>query len=245
MHLAAFVTLVLFANRYAPMFPVHWLQTVLHDYGYAAVGVGLLLESMGMPLPGESLMIGAAIYAATTHRLDIYILVPVAAAGAICGDQFGYLIGRWIGFRALSRWGGRIGLREERLMLGRFLFRRYGGRVVFLGRFVAVLRTFVAVLAGANRMPWHGFLLWNALGGVVWTSLYGFGAYALGDAAKQVSGPVGIALGVVIGAALLAALVFVKRNEARLMDEARRQMGQTAVGAARANSRDAEARRPV
>jgi membrane protein DedA with SNARE-associated domain len=206
------------------MFSLPWLQTVLHQYGAAAVGIGLLLESMGLPLPGESLMIAAAIYAATTHRLDIFILVPVAASGAICGDQIGYLIGRWIGFRALARWGGRLGLTQDRLLLGRFLFRRYGGRVVVLGRFVAVLRTFVALLAGANRMPWHSFLLWNALGGIGWTSLYGFGAYALGDAALRLSGPVGIALGVVIGVALIGALVFVKRNEARLMAEARQEM---------------------
>ena len=110
-------------------------------------------------------MIAAAIYAATTHRLNIFALVPVAALGAICGDQIGYFIGRWIGYRVLRRLGRRVGLSEERLELGRFLFRKYGGRVVFLGRFVAVLRTFVALLAGANRMPWHSFLLWNALGG--------------------------------------------------------------------------------
>jgi membrane protein DedA with SNARE-associated domain len=185
------------------------------------VFVGVLLESTGAPLPGESLMIAAAIYAATTHKLNILLVVPIAAAGAICGDQLGYGIGRWIGFRVLARWGRRVGLTEERLQLGQYLFRRYGGRVVFLGRFVAVLRTFVALLAGANRMPWHRFLLWNALGGIAWTALYGFGAYALGAAAKQISGPAGIALAVVGAGLLIAAFVFVKRNEARLLEEAR------------------------
>jgi membrane protein DedA with SNARE-associated domain len=210
------------------MFPLHWLDDALKDYGYSAVFVGLLLESTGLPLPGESLMIGAAIYAATTHKLNILYIVPVAALGAICGDQIGYFIGRWIGFRVLKRWGRRIGLSEERLDLGRFLFRKYGGRVVFIGRFVAVLRTFVALLAGANRMAWHSFLLWNALGGVGWTSLYGFGAFALGKAAQQVSGPVGIGLAVAGGVLLIAALVFVKRNEKRLMEEARQEMQQPA-----------------
>ena len=203
---------------------MHWLDHLFSEYGYAVVGIGVMLEATGLPLPGESLMIAAALYAAATHRLDIFVIVPVAAVGAIVGDQIGYFIGRSIGFRVLARWGRQIGLSEERLELGRYLFRRYGGRVVFLGRFVAVLRTFVALLAGANQMAWHSFLMWNALGGVGWTSLYGFGAYVLGDAVKRVSGPVGLAMAVVGAIALVCGLVFVKRNERRLLDEARTEM---------------------
>ncbi len=206
------------------MFPVHDLTGLLHQYGYAAIFTCIMLESIGLPLPGESLMIAAALYAATTHSLSIYILVPLAAGGAISGDQIGYFIGRWIGYRLLARWGRKLGLTDERLELGRFLFRKYGAEVVFFGRFVAFLRTFAAVLSGANRMPWHIFLLWNSLGGIAWTSLYGFGAYALGDAAKRLKGPVGIGLAVVGGTALLAALIFVKRNESRLLEQARREM---------------------
>jgi membrane protein DedA with SNARE-associated domain len=204
--------------------PLHWLEAALRAHGYTAVGLGVLLESIGLPLPGESLMIAAAVYAATTHRLNILLIVPIAAVGAVCGDQIGYGIGRWIGYRVLARWGRKIGLSEARLELGRFLFRRYGARVVFLGRFVAVLRTCVALLAGANRMPWRAFLLWNALGGIGWSCLYGFGAYLLGKAAKQVTGPVGLGLAVLGGLGLIAAFVFVKRNEARLLEEARREL---------------------
>lgn len=206
------------------LLPLHALADLIHSYGYAAVFAGILLESIGLPLPGESLMIVAALFAASSHRLDIFALVPVAAAGAICGDQIGYFIGRWIGDPVLSRWGRKIGLTDDRLVLGRFLFRRYGGPTVFLGRFVAVLRTFAAMLAGANRMAWHRFLLWNALGGIGWTSLYGFGSYALGDAARRISGPVGVGLALVGGLALLAAVMFVHRNEQRLLEEARREM---------------------
>lgn len=206
------------------LLPVDALQNLLEHYGYAAIFAGILLESMGLPLPGESLMIAAALYASTTHRLDIFILVPVAAAGAICGDQLGYFIGRWIGYRALARWGRKVGITEDRLQLGRFLFRKYGGGVVFFGRFVAFLRTFAAVLAGANAMPWHSFLLWNALGGIGWTSLYGFGAYGLGDAAGKIRGPVGIGLAIAGGLALLAVVIFVHRNEKRLLEDARREM---------------------
>ncbi|HEX2940947.1 MAG TPA: DedA family protein [Rhodopila sp.] len=207
-----------------PFLPLHAMDQVFGQYGYGAVFAGVLLESIGLPLPGESLMIGAAIYAATTHHLNIFLLVPVAAAGAICGDQIGYFVGRWIGYRLLARWGKKVGLSDDRLELGRYLFRRYGGGVVFLGRFVAILRTFVALLSGANQMPWHTFLLWNSLGGVAWTCLYGFGAYGLGNAAKHIGGPVGIVLGVTGAAALLAAFLFVKKNERRLLDDARRDM---------------------
>jgi membrane protein DedA with SNARE-associated domain len=159
--------------------------------------------------------------------LNIFVLVPLAAAGAICGDQIGYFVGRWIGIRLLKRWGRKIGISNDRLDLGRFLFRRYGGGLVFCGRFVAILRTFTAMLAGACSMPWHTFLLWNALGGSAWTALYGFGAYGLGDAAKRVSGPVGIALTVATAAVLITAFVFIKRNEHRLLDDARQEMNRT------------------
>ena len=203
---------------------LHDLQHLLHEYGYVTIFLGIMLEAVGLPLPGESLMVAAAIYAATKHDLNIVALVSAAAAGAICGDQIGYVIGRWIGFPALKRVGCRLGLTAERFELGRFLFQRYGGRIVFLGRFVAFLRTFAALLAGANQMPWRSFLIWNALGGIAWTSVYGFGAYLLGDAARKVSGPAGIVMAVIGGAALVGGLVFVKRNEARLMAEAKKEM---------------------
>jgi membrane protein DedA with SNARE-associated domain len=206
----------------------HQLDGLFAEYGYAVIFFGIMLESIGLPLPGESLMIAAALYAATTHRLSILELVPVAATGAIIGDQIGYFVGRWIGVRYLTEWGRKIGITRDRLDLGQFLFRKYGAEVVFFGRFVAILRTFAAVLAGANRMPWPSFLKWNALGGIGWTTLYGFGAYLLGDAAKYVSGPLGITLGIAATAALLAAFLFVKKNEKRLLEQAHREMHQGA-----------------
>jgi membrane protein DedA with SNARE-associated domain len=206
----------------------HQLDGLFAEYGYAAIFIGVMLESIGLPLPGESLMMAAALYAATTHHLSIFELVPIAAAGAIIGDQIGYFVGRWIGYRYLAEWGRKIGLTQDRLDLGQFLFRKYGAEVVFFGRFVAILRTFAALLAGANRMPWPSFLKWNALGGIGWTTLYGFGAYLLGDAAKSVSGPLGIILGIAGTIALLAAFLFVKKNEKRLLEQAHREMQQGA-----------------
>jgi membrane protein DedA with SNARE-associated domain len=206
---------------------LHALEGLIHTYGYGAIFLCIMLESIGLPLPGESLLIAVALYAARSHRLDIFIVVPLAAAGAICGDQIGYAIGRFLGYRLLTRWGRKVGLSDERLQLGRFLFRKYGGGVVFFGRFVAILRTCVAVLAGANKMPWHRFLVWNALGGIGWTALYGFGAYALGDEAKHIDGPIGIALAVIGGIALFGAVIFVHRNESRLIADAQREMQRT------------------
>ena len=199
---------------------MHHLDQLLAHYGYGLIGLVVMLESMGAPLPGESLLIGTAIYCATTHKLDIWLVIPVAIAGAVMGDNLGYLIGRSLGFRALARWGRHVGLTEERLTLGRYLFRRHGGKVVFFGRFIAILRTFAALLAGANRMPWPGFLVWNALGGVCWAGGYTLAAYLLGSQVEKISGPIGIVFGIVATIVIVSAFLFLKRNEKRLTEEA-------------------------
>ena len=202
------------------MFLIHHLDHLLQHYGYGFIGLIVMLESMGAPLPGESLIIGTAIYCATTHRLDIVWVIAVAILGAIMGDNFGYLIGRSVGFRVLARFGGRVGLNEQRLKLGRYLFRQHGGKVVFFGRFIAVLRTFAALLAGANRMPWHSFLFYNALGGIGWAGGYGLAAYLLGQEARKLSGPFGLVVGTIAAIAVTAAVLFLKRNEQRLTRDA-------------------------
>lgn len=201
---------------------LHSLSALLHEYGYITIFLCIMLESIGAPLPAESIMVAAAIDAAVAHDLSIYLLVPAAAAGAIVGDQIGYFFGRWIGFPTLKRWGRKVGLTDERLELGRFLFHKYGGGIVFVGRFIVFLRTFAALLAGANRMSWHSFLVWNGLGGICWTSLYGFGAYLVGDAARKISGPLGLILFAIGGTAIAAAVIFIRRNQARLLAEAKR-----------------------
>jgi len=108
--------------------------------------------------------------------------------------------------------------------LGQYLFRKHGSKVVFFGRFIAILRTWAAFLAGTNRMPWASFLLYNALGGIIWATLYGVGGYFLGDNIHRLTGPVGpitFALGLLI---TIASLVFVRRNEERLEEEAERAL---------------------
>ena len=206
------------------MFSVQGLEHLLGQYGYGLVFAVIGLEAMGLPLPGESMIIAAAVYAGTTGKLSIYGVVPAAIAGAILGDNFGYLIGRWLGVRALRRYGRHVGLTGKRLDLGRYLFKRHGGKVVFLGRFIAILRTFVALLAGANSMGWKTFLLWNAVGGVVWATLYGAGGYLLGDLMTRIAGPIGIGIGAVAAVAVVAAVIFLRRNELRLEEVASNDM---------------------
>ncbi|MCL2428311.1 MAG: DedA family protein [Alphaproteobacteria bacterium] len=198
----------------------HHLAALLHQYGYGLVALMIGLESVGLPVPGESLLIAAALYAATTHQLTIPLVVTAAAVGAIVGGIFGYLIGRGVGYRLLRRYGSYVMLTPERLEIGRRLFARHGGKVVLFGRFVAVLRTLAALLAGANRMPWSHFLAANAVGGIGWASLYGFGAYALGNQIRRLQGPLGIAAGAIGIAAIAATILYAKRQERRLAAEA-------------------------
>ncbi|MDB5363309.1 MAG: hypothetical protein JWO51_4606 [Rhodospirillales bacterium] len=199
-----------------------YVMPLIREHGVLAVGGITMIESMGIPAPGESAVIAAALYAATTHQFGIVPLVASAAAGAIIGDNIGYLIGRRFGFRLLRRYGAKIGLTAPRIKLGRYLFQRYGGKVVFFGRFVAVLRTFTALLAGANQMEWRRFLVANALGGIFWASLYGFGAYALGHEVRTLEGPLAIGFAAVAAGAIGASIFLLRRHEARLQQEAER-----------------------
>lgn len=192
--------------------------------GYGAVAGAVAIESIGVPFPGETTLVAASLYAGASHRLSIVLIVAVAAGGAILGDNIGFWIGREFGFRLLVRYGPYIRLTEPRIKLGQYLFRRHGGKVVFFGRFIAILRALAAFLAGANRMTWPHFLIFNAAGAIAWASIYGFGAYFLGTAIDRLVGPVGIALGVLAVAVLIALGVFLHQNEKRLEEEAERAL---------------------
>jgi membrane protein DedA with SNARE-associated domain len=200
------------------------LDHLLHTYGYAAVFSFVAVESLGIPLPGETMLIAASIYAGSTHRLSITGVVAFAAAGAIIGDNVGYAIGRWGGYPLLRRYGRRIHVDERRLKLGRYLFMLHGGKVVFFGRFVGVLRAWVAFLAGTSRMPWWHFFAFNAAGGIVWSAAVGLAAYFVGGAVQRLGGPVDIALGVAGAAIVVAGFVYVRREESRLAERAERAL---------------------
>jgi len=202
------------------------LAAFLSSYGYGAVFLIVMMESAGIPVPGETALVSAAVYAGSTHQLNIFLVVACAAAAAIIGDNCGYWVGRAAGAPLLSRYGGRVGLDAARLRLGQYVFMRYGGAIVFFGRFVAVLRALAAILAGANHFPWPLFLIFNAAGGIVWAALFGFGGYAFGKAIHRVAGPVGVGLLVAAIVAIAVGWVFLKRHEAELQARADAALGQ-------------------
>jgi membrane protein DedA with SNARE-associated domain len=186
-------------------------------YGYWAVFLVVAVEYLGIPLPGETMLVAAGILAGYHHHLAIGWIVATASAASVLGAAAGYLVGARGGYRLLRRFGRHLHINEARLKLGRYLFLRHGGKVVFLGRFVSVLRTYAAFLAGTNRMPWRRFLAFNIAGGIVWASLYGFGSYFLGQTINRVSSELGIAVAVVAVVAVVVGVVLVRRNEARLL----------------------------
>jgi membrane protein DedA with SNARE-associated domain len=204
---------------------MHWLlndgaQHFLAHYGYWTIAVLVALECIGLPLPGESALVAAAIYAGSTHELKIGVVIAAAALGVAVGGTIGYWLGRGVSAQWLIRYGSYIHLSEARIKLGRYLFWRHGGKVVFLSRFIAVLRSVAAVLAGLNRMSWDRFLAFNLLGGVLWAASYGLGAYALGNEVKKLSTPIAAATLAIAVIAVVAVLLFLHRHEQQLQKEA-------------------------
>ncbi|MFN2582912.1 MAG: DedA family protein, partial [Candidatus Dormibacteria bacterium] len=180
------------------------------------------IESLGVPFPGETMLITAAAFAGATHQLSIAGVIIAAIIGAILGDNIGFGIGWFGGYPLLRRFGRYIRIDEPKLKVGRYLFMRHGGKVVFFGRFVSILRTYAAFLAGVNHMHWARFLVANAAGGVVWAVLYGVAAYTLGEQIDRLSRPLEIAFGIFGGIAIVATLVFIRSHLKRLEDVAER-----------------------
>jgi membrane protein DedA with SNARE-associated domain len=189
---------------------------LINTYGYWAVFALVGLESLGIPLPGETILITAGIYAGHTHKMSVFAIFAVASAGAIIGDNVGFWIGDKGGYRLLRRYGHYVRVDEAKIKIGRYIFDRHGGKVVFFGRFVSVLRTYAAFLAGTNRMRWRRFLVFNAAGGIVWSAIYAFGSYGVGNTLRNVSGTVNIVLGAVAAVAIVTAILLVRRQAGRL-----------------------------
>ncbi|MBJ7607894.1 MAG: DedA family protein [Candidatus Dormibacteraeota bacterium] len=198
------------------------VDSVLGRFGYAAVFAFVGIESLGIPLPGETMLIAAGLYAGTTHNLSIEVIVIAAASGAIIGDNIGFGIGHWGGYRLLLRYGRYIRVDESRIKIARYLFMRHGGKVVFFGRFVSVLRTYAAFLAGTARMSWPPFLLFNATGGIFWAVAWSLGAYFAGAYIQSLSTPVNIALGILAVVVIVVFTLVLRREEKNLSVEAER-----------------------
>jgi membrane protein DedA with SNARE-associated domain len=154
-------------------------------HGLPLLFVVVMIESFGVPLPGETALIAFGVLAAEGHY-SIAAVIAVAAAGAIVGDNLGYwLIGRLGGRALFRRWGWLSRYADRVLPRAEALMARYGGRTVFFGRFVSILRYTVAWIAGLSRMQWWRFLFWNAAGGIVWATAVGLTAYYAGQAAAD------------------------------------------------------------
>jgi membrane protein DedA with SNARE-associated domain len=178
---------------------VHFLDT----YGLIVLFLVVMMESSGVPLPGETVLVSAAVLASTGH-FNIVAVIAIAATGAIIGDNIGYWLGRLGGRKLLMRWGPIARHAEKGLPAGERFFAKHGGKTVFFARFIALLRVFGAWIAGITKMDWGRFLFWNAAGGICWALAFGLGAYYTGKGAVEV-----VARWGGIGAGTLAVLLVV------------------------------------
>jgi membrane protein DedA with SNARE-associated domain len=155
---------------------------LVETFGYPLLFLVVMAESSGVPVPGETGLIAAAV-AASQGKLQIELVIALAALAAIVGDNIGYQIGRKGGRWLLERPGRFHSQRQQVLVTGEPFFERHGPKAVFFGRFLLGLRVWASWLAGATHMHWRSFVLWNALGGICWATAIGLLAYFLGNAA--------------------------------------------------------------
>ena len=187
--------------------------SVAQGVGYPALFVLIAIETMGVPVPGETALFTAGILASSGH-LSIEVVIVVAAAAAVLGDNVGFALGRRYGRRLLLAPGPLERHRRRVIELGEPFFERHGPKAVFLGRWVTGLRITSAWLAGVNRMRWPTFLFWNALGGICWAISISLIAYFLGRGAERIVNLAGVGGAIVVVLALIVALVVVRRRHA-------------------------------
>jgi membrane protein DedA with SNARE-associated domain len=211
------ITTRAFLHTTTTLAAVHTLTTMasltdtVRTAGYPAMFLLIAAESSGVPVPGETALIAAAVLASQGH-MAIELVIPLAALAAIVGDNIGYLIGRRGGRWLLERPGAFQPQRLRALENGESFFARHGPKAVFLGRFVLGLRVWASWLAGATHMRWRSFALWNALGCIAWASLIGLVAYFLGHSAGGAIEAFGIYGLVAIVLAIVSGVVLHRRH---------------------------------
>lgn len=156
------------------------VSSLLEQYGYIAAFLGVMIESTGIPFPGETILLAAAVYAANSH-LNIVGVIVASALGAIIGDNLGYWAGREWGRKIIEKYGKRFHFTPERRQKLEGYFAKYGAFTVFFGRFVALLRAYAAFFAGLNDLHYPTFLFFNAVGGIVWATAIGLLGYFFGS----------------------------------------------------------------
>ena len=183
-----------------------WLLDIFTKYGYGAVYAGVAVEGAGVPIPGETMLLGGAVLA-HLGRLSFPLVVLAAIAGGLTGDNLGFLIGRLGGRRLAERYGRPLGLTKERLRGFDRFFDRHGARTVFIARFVTGLRVVAAILAGGSGMPWWKFAAFNAAGVATWSIAVASAGYLLGESWDRLERLIG-GTGLVLLMAVLAAGAF-------------------------------------
>src|SRR5919199_3980337 len=202
------------------------ILTLISHYGYLVILFGVMLESTGVPLPGETILLAAGLLVQRGH-LDLGYTIAFGIAGAVVGDQIGYWVGRGGGRPFVLRWGRYVFITPERLGRAEAFFERHGGKAVFLARFFSGLRVFGALVAGMSRMRWGTFLIYNALGGAVWATAVVLAGYLLGSSIGLVERWLGratlvLAVVVALAVALYLAYRWVAAHPERLRRAAQR-----------------------
>jgi membrane protein DedA with SNARE-associated domain len=190
------------------------VEELISTAGYPLLFLVVMGESSGLPIPGETALIAAGVLA-SQGKLDIVVVIIVAAAGAIVGDNIGYLIGRKGGRWLLERPGAFHTQRQNVLIVGEPFFEHHGPKAVFFGRFLLGLRVWASWLAGATRMHWRSFVIWNALGGIVWATAIGLLSYFLGHSASNAVQAFGIYGLVAVLLAVVSAFIAHRRHRKR------------------------------
>lgn len=191
--------------------------TIVHliaTYGYWILFILISVESLGIPLPGETALVTAAAFAANGD-LDIAWVFGIGAIAAIVGDNCGYWLGSTGGLQLVERYGHRVGLSGAKLTRVRGFYERHGSKTVLIGRFIAILRSWAAILAGVMKMSYPRFVAFNAAGCILWASVFSTLGYLFGKNLPLVEKyirQVGIAFGVLL---VIAIAVFLMRRRSR------------------------------
>jgi len=164
---------------------IELLRSYIVQYGYLTIGVALLLENAGVPVPGETVLLLASFLAFSEHRLHLSYIIVVGILAAVIGDNLGYVLGRYGGRPMLERYRRVFFIKATTLTKAERLFERYGASTVLLARFVAGLRIVAGPLAGALRMDWLKFLICNCLGATLWVVVIAGAGYLFGEYEEQ------------------------------------------------------------
>jgi membrane protein DedA with SNARE-associated domain len=190
------------------------LGTITHlvtSFGYLIVAVFILIECAGFPLPGETVLLVAAGFAGA-GKLSVVWVIIIAATAATVGGAGGYWAGRFLGQGFIDRFGRFIGLNEKRMEYLQSFFVKHGAPTVFFGRFVGVLRTYAAMFAGISKMPYGVFLIFNALGAILWASAFGIIGYLFGQNVDEIESLARVfGWGALFGVVMISAIWYIRR----------------------------------